>query len=90
MNNSQDILWLVYVLYYLKWLSEEEHRVKVSVISNTMSTDNVKTKFHMERVGGSDESNNNFNLVFFFLIGLSATVSLTQVINNTNKLIGTF
>lgn len=61
----------------------------MSVISNTMSTDNVKTKFHMERVGGSDESNNNFNLVFF-LIGLSATVSLTQVINNTNKLIGTF
>lgn len=89
MNNSQDSLWLVYVLYYLKWLSEEEHRVKVSVISNTMSTDNVKTKFYMERVGGSDESNNNFNLVFF-LIGLSATVSLTQVINNTNKLIGTF
>lgn len=38
----------------------------MSVISNTMSTDNVKTKFHMERVGGSDESNNNFNLVFFF------------------------
>lgn len=37
----------------------------MSVISNTMSTDNVKTKFHMERVGGSDESNNNFNLVFF-------------------------
>lgn len=62
----------------------------MSVISNTMSTDNVKTKFHMERVGGGDESNNNFNLVFFFLIGLSATVSLTQVINNTNKLIGTF
>lgn len=61
----------------------------MSVISNTMSTDNVKTKFHMERVGGSDESNNNFNLVFF-LIGLSATVSLTQVLNNTNKLIGTF
>lgn len=61
----------------------------MSVISNTMSTDNVKTKFYMERVGGSDESNNNFNLVFF-LIGLSATVSLTQVINNTNKLIGTF
>lgn len=54
-----------------------------------MSTDNVKTKFYMERVGGSDESNNNFNLVFF-LIGLSATVSLTQVLNNTNKLIGTF
>lgn len=61
----------------------------MSVISNTMSTDNVKTKFYMERVGGSDESNNNFNLVFF-LIGLSATVSLTQVLNNTNKLIGTF
>lgn len=77
MNNSQDILWLVYVLYNLKWLCEEERRVKVSVVSNTVSNDNVKTKFHMERVGGSDESNNNFNLDFFFFIGLSATVTVT-------------